>query len=882
MPIKPLPETTVRLLSSSQALTTPTSLVKELIDNSLDAGATIIEVIISPNTLDRIEVRDNGHGIPLDDFDALGKRGYTSKLRSFEELKSIGGISLGFRGEALFSAVQLGKVSVTSKSEGEHVATQAQLKPLGGVDTQVSTSLPVGTTVCVTEFLCSIPVRKQTCLKEAPKTLGKLKELLRAYSLARPHIKFSLKLTKGGKFSWNYSPPRNNSIREAVSQIISRELASQCMEKYIVFEEETLLSKLNNKELAANKESSSDKNQFDIKIFVPKPTADFSKVSHGQYISIDGRPVSHDKGTMKKIVTIFKHHMRNCLPDTKKLCNPFLYMSMKLPVESYDPNVEPAKDDVLFINENFVLENIEKAFKDIYNVHEVSVKDICTTPEVVLNKNGLLLTPKLPSLTSSGKTRLLSERSRKYSGQTPNFLEEESNSKSSHLGLEDEANENHVFQLVEKANESIVVTKDVETPTSSIAQSKNITCTPDSSEQNHYINKVNPWLIAKQSLPKFEPKASFESSPIENKEFRGVLPTPQPSSDPALAEFEMCDLIEAKVKSPKKRKIIHRYENGGSISNDLSKYIPNVQDNLTGNYKPITDNFSEESLFIPDNTTACPTRHHEFVSARQLIDSQTSPRIPFKSFSSEQQNIIKKPFKSHINKNKEGMQGKLHQTLLISRNYEKNQNSETDSELEWNMDYEYRKEEANKKSRDSMVRSTRSSPHTNRYKAAALALDVNSCLDQPVAKNLVTYPKVSTTLPDDDPRGYYIRRQKSLLARAGKADGPKISKAKSLRLPLEHIPANQELHHQLTKIPLGMEQVKRLNRLFIKSDEYIQRGNQAISLAQILNNPDEKEKKDLIRLVKYLVGKKWNDDNLLPFNINEIEFKFNHFIVDES
>ncbi|TQS37673.1 hypothetical protein Golomagni_01845 [Golovinomyces magnicellulatus] len=876
MSIRPLPETTVRLLSSSQALTTPTSLVKELIDNSLDARATTVEVIISPNTLDRIEVRDNGHGIPLEDFDALGKRGYTSKLRSFEELKSIGGISLGFRGEALFSAVQLGKVSITSKSEGEHVATQAQLKPLGGVDTKVSTSLPIGTTVCVTEFLYSIPVRKQTCLKEASKTLGKLKELLRAYSLARPHIKFS------GKFSWNYSPPRNNSIREAVSQIISRELASQCMEKSIVLEEETLLSKFNNRELAANKESS-DKNQFVIKIFIPKPTADFSKVSHGQYISIDGRPVSHDKGTMKKIVTIFKHHIRNCLPDTKKLCNPFLYMSMKLPVESYDPNVEPAKDDVLFVNENFVLENIEKVFKDIYDEYELSAKNICTTPEVALNNNGLLMTPQSPSLTSSEKTRLSIGSGREYSDRTPNYREE-LNSKSSHLGLEEEANNNHIFQLVEKANESMEVIKGAETPTISIAQTKNITCTPDSSEQNYDINKVNPWLIAKKGLPKLEPKASFESSPIESKGFRGVLPTPQPSSDPAIAEFETCDLIEAEVKSPKKRKIIHCYENGGSLSDDLSKCMPNFQDNLTGNYKPITDNCLEGGLFIPGNTTACPTRHHDFVSARQLIDSQTSPRIPFESHSSKQQKIINKPFKMHINNNREGTQGKLHQTLLTRRNCEKNQNNEINSELEWNMDYEYRKEEATKKFRNELgtAHSIRSSPHTNRYKAAALALDVNSCLDQPVAKKLITYPKVSTTLSDDDPRGYYIRRQKSLLAQAGKTDGPKISRAKSLRLPLEHIPANQELHHKLIKIPLGMEQVKRLNRLFMRSDEFIQRGNQAISLAHILKNPDGKEKKDLIRLVKYLIGKKWNDDNLLPFNIQEIEFKFNHFIMDES
>src|SRR5882757_6662139 len=109
MAITALPEGTVHLLGSAQVLTTPTSLIKELIDNSLDAKATSVDIFLSPNTLDKLEVRDNGHGIPQEDLDALGRRGHTSKLRSFDELKSIGGVSLGFRGEALASAVQLGE-----------------------------------------------------------------------------------------------------------------------------------------------------------------------------------------------------------------------------------------------------------------------------------------------------------------------------------------------------------------------------------------------------------------------------------------------------------------------------------------------------------------------------------------------------------------------------------------------------------------------------------------------------------------------------------------------------------------------------------------------------------------------------------------------------
>ena len=205
MAITALPDATIHLLGSAQALTTPTSLVKELVDNALDAKATSIDILISPNTLDKIEVRDNGHGIPQQDLDALGRRGHTSKLRTFDELKSIGGISLGFRGEALASAVQLGLVSVTTRTEGEAVATSVQLKAPGGIANQNRTSHPVGTKVSVTKFLYNLPVRKQTAQKDSAKTMKKIKELLQSYAFARPRVRFCLKVASGGKGSWSFT-----------------------------------------------------------------------------------------------------------------------------------------------------------------------------------------------------------------------------------------------------------------------------------------------------------------------------------------------------------------------------------------------------------------------------------------------------------------------------------------------------------------------------------------------------------------------------------------------------------------------------------------------------------------------------------------------------
>ncbi|GJC99747.1 DNA mismatch repair protein mutL [Colletotrichum higginsianum] len=96
MSILKLPQSTARLLKSTTVVSSPLSLVKELVDNAVDANATNIEISLSANTVDKIQVRDNGHGINPEDYEALGRRSHTSKLRTFEELQSKGGRHLVF------------------------------------------------------------------------------------------------------------------------------------------------------------------------------------------------------------------------------------------------------------------------------------------------------------------------------------------------------------------------------------------------------------------------------------------------------------------------------------------------------------------------------------------------------------------------------------------------------------------------------------------------------------------------------------------------------------------------------------------------------------------------------------------------------------------
>ena len=124
MPIVPLPKTTARAIGSTSGISDPCAVIKELLDNALDAGALSISIEISQNTLDLINVKDDGHGIQPEDYAVLCCPSCTSKIQTVEDLHNIGGISLGFRGQGLASvAEQSGKLVVTTRCHSQVVGS---------------------------------------------------------------------------------------------------------------------------------------------------------------------------------------------------------------------------------------------------------------------------------------------------------------------------------------------------------------------------------------------------------------------------------------------------------------------------------------------------------------------------------------------------------------------------------------------------------------------------------------------------------------------------------------------------------------------------------------------------------------------------------------
>ncbi|PBP26415.1 DNA mismatch repair protein [Diplocarpon rosae] len=895
MAIRALPQATVRLLGSAQALTTPTSLVKELVDNALDAQATSIDILVSPNTIDKIEVRDNGHGIPKEDLDSLGRRGHTSKLRSFEELQSIGGVTLGFRGEALASAVQLGQVSVTTRIDGEPVATIVQLKAPGGVASRSRTSHPIGTTVSVSKFLSNLPVRKQTAEKESAKTLKKIKELLCSYALARPRVRFCLKITKGGKGSWSYTPRPNDGVKGALSQIIGRDAAAQCIERSLVFSDEGHQSidlkgdGLPNPVQYENLPGSMS-NNFVVEVSVPKPGATLT--GHGQYISVDSRPVSHKKGTMRKIVTSFTYYAKiSLLRGEESLKGPFLWLNLKCPVLSYDPNVEPAKDDILFGNEHLILGSIERLFKEIYG--ESVATSPATSVQTFADKHrDFELLMSRTKATPGGATT-----ARRYieSAQFPDSS-----------GLQNSA-ESPTAKEPGNLEEPVVLvgngTEGSEAPVKrkwSVDMSKDYggvvedfqiahRCSRNSARGHNRTTTaanidtaLNPWIIAKLNAPVLprnnnltpSPPTSIskQASPVINSH----LPTPQSSSAPL--RFNIDSLFSNSPSRP--RQNLHdggtrmleqstfpalspRPTEGPDNQVDISRLIrwPSIADSDNG--------------LLPTDDSKIARRRNEFSSAREVL-SNTIP-IFTTHIVPEKLKSINKPFVPPIRTiestlpRHEIRQSKLRTTFgppqSQTTSLYQEQDRSSNTELAWAMDFEQRKEDATRRRRmeiaaaraeldvagskkrqrlgedealithmDSGFDAGRCSPHKNRYNAAVANLEASGPKQD---SHEAPRKPFKTTLPDGDPRAYLMKRQNSMHGLVNKpGEVPKQMRAKSVRLPLERIPEGGNVHMLMLECSIHIGLIQNALSNTTSLDSYTNEGFQPAGL--LMNAPEAK------------------------------------------
>jgi DNA mismatch repair protein MutL len=185
--IRVLDGNTVDKIAAGEVVERPASVLKELVENSLDAGASSLSISVEEGGRDLVLVRDDGCGMPLDDARLSFERHATSKISSLEDLQSIA--SYGFRGEALSSIASVSKVSLRTKEHGSTEGTAVLLEG-GAVKSVEPVGCPDGTEVAVRDLFFNVPPRRKS-MRSRPAELARCREVVTDYILCRPGLSFT-------------------------------------------------------------------------------------------------------------------------------------------------------------------------------------------------------------------------------------------------------------------------------------------------------------------------------------------------------------------------------------------------------------------------------------------------------------------------------------------------------------------------------------------------------------------------------------------------------------------------------------------------------------------------------------------------------------------
>ena len=299
-------------IAAGEVVERPASVIKELVENSIDAGATRIDIEIENGGISKIKVSDNGSGIDKEFVKTAFMPHATSKIAKIDDLDNI--LTLGFRGEALASIAAVSRVLMITKTEENDIASAIELEG-GTVLKQYETGRTTGTTTTVSDLFFNVPARKKF-LKKDKSEEQEVTALISRFILANPHIYFTYKAD--GKTI--FSAPGTN-LEDAIFSIYGKEAIS-----------ETLKVDLS-------------KGEYNVWGYIGRPS--FSKPNRTyQTLVINGRYVVNNTISVA-IANAFGEMLM-------KRKYPFYVLHMTLPAGEIDVNVHPNKLDVRFANNSLV------------------------------------------------------------------------------------------------------------------------------------------------------------------------------------------------------------------------------------------------------------------------------------------------------------------------------------------------------------------------------------------------------------------------------------------------------------------------------------------------------------------------------------------------
>ena len=326
MPIKLLPPRLANQIAAGEVVERPASVVKELVENSLDAGATRIELDIEKGGHKRIKLRDNGTGIAKDELELALSRHATSKIATLDDLEQI--LSLGFRGEALASISSVSRLSLTSKPAGQEQAWQANCE---GRDMAVSlqpAAHPDGTTIDVADIFYNTPARRKF-LRTEKTEYQHIEDVIKRIALSRPDVAFVLR--HNGKVTKRFTAVGEDQLASRVGQVCGQAFLQHAIHTRCEYDSITLEAWLGD---ASQMRSSND----------------------CQYSFVNGR------GMRDKLIL---HALRQAYESVLALPEqPAFVVYLSIDPKEVDVNVHPAKHEVRFQQSRLVHDFICKAICD--------------------------------------------------------------------------------------------------------------------------------------------------------------------------------------------------------------------------------------------------------------------------------------------------------------------------------------------------------------------------------------------------------------------------------------------------------------------------------------------------------------------------------------
>lgn len=314
---------TIQLIAAGEVTENPACVVKELLENSLDAGATRVTAEIKNGGIKMIKVSDNGHGIYRDDVKDAFSRHATSKIKSKEEIENIN--SLGFRGEALASIAAVSKTEIVTKSNSEIIGTRITVT--GGEFGEISDAGRfIGTDVCVKNLFFNTPARMKFLKKETTEG-NKVASVIDKLALSHPEVSF--KFIRDGKLC--LFSPGDGKISSAVYSVYGKEFLDGTI---------PLKGSLDGMKIAG---------------LVSKPENCRPSKSL-QIFFVNGRLIKS-----KLISTALEEAFKNSVMVGK---SPYCVIYLSIPANLVDVNVHPAKTEVRFADEKAVSELVFSAVKN--------------------------------------------------------------------------------------------------------------------------------------------------------------------------------------------------------------------------------------------------------------------------------------------------------------------------------------------------------------------------------------------------------------------------------------------------------------------------------------------------------------------------------------